>query len=72
MAINKQPIFTTSPILAADTIDPPVVNGFAWRLDDLIPVTIFEATDSYGTLIERITVTSTGDLSNTSVTAKLI
>jgi len=72
MPLNKQPIFTISPILAIDTIDPPIVNGFAWRLDNLSPTTILETTDSYGTLIERITVTSTGDLTNTAVAAKLI
>jgi hypothetical protein len=72
MAINKQPIFTAIPILAKDTIDPPIINGNTWRLDDLPPASIFTATDDYGTLIERITISSTGDLSNTTVTAKLV
>ena len=73
MAINKQPVFTTTPILTLRIYDPEVVTA-AYNPSSCLTSTskIFTSTDSYGTLIERITVSSTGDTSYTTVTAKLI
>ena len=75
MAINKQPVFTSIPILRSLTFDAPI-NETSYDLGAINsssgPQTIFEATDTSGTLIERITVSATGDKINTNVSAKLI
>jgi len=73
MAINKQPVFTTAPILTTQMYDPDIVTQAASPGSYLTSTSrVFNSSDSNGTLIERITVSSTGDLTNTTVTAKLI
>lgn len=71
MAINKQPVFTTAPILVPTILNPTIVTDAAspglGNSDE-----IFYSFDTFGSLIERITVSSTGDTTNTDVTAKLI
>ena len=73
MAINKQPVFTTAPVLTTQIYDPDIVTD-TYYPDNYLTNTsrVFTSSDSNGTLIERITISSTGDLSNTTVTAKLI
>ena len=74
MAINKQPVFTTAPILVTTIYNPDVVDILS------VPATyltnnsrIFTSTDANGTLIERITVSCLGDpINNTLVSAKLV
>ena len=68
--INKQPVFTDQIILS-------VFSGNVGRCTDnytpQTPTSIFTTTDSVGSLIERITVTATGDTSNyPTVLAKLV
>jgi hypothetical protein len=74
MAINKQPVFTTAPILVTTIYNPEVVDV---TYDPSSYLTnnsrIFDSTDANGTLIERITVSCLGDpINNTSVSAKLV
>jgi hypothetical protein len=76
MALNKQPIFTSTPILKSQTID---VRRFHYGIYDPTnggpagaPTNIFTADDDYGTLIERITVSTCGDLSNTVISEKFV
>ena len=65
MAINKQPVFTTAPILKTKIYDPDIITGanapgsYFLTNNSLI----FTSTDDNGTLVERITVSSTGDTS---------
>jgi len=75
--LNKQPIFTSTPILKSQTID---VRRFHYGIYDptnggpggYTPTNIFTADDDYGTLIERITVSTCGDLSNTIISEKFV
>jgi len=74
--LNKQPIFTSTPILKSQTID---VRRFHYGIYDPtnagpagVPTEIFTAGDDYGTLIERITVSTCGDLSNTVISEKFV
>lgn len=71
MAINKQPVFTDIPILVSQTFDP-IVNNSSHDMSGLGITALYTSTDQFGTLIERITVSATGDTSNIMVTAKLI
>lgn len=69
-SINKQPIFTDQIILST-------FNGRVDRCSDNVspqtPTTVYTAVDGYGSLIERITITATGDTVNyTHVLAKLV
>jgi hypothetical protein len=68
--INKQPVFTNQIILDyyrgsdAELID---------NNNNPIPFTIFTATDTIGSLIERVTVTATGDtITFSNVASKLV
>lgn len=74
MAINKQPVFTTSPILVTTIYNPDVVDILYSPATYLTNTSrIFDSTDTNGTLIERITVSCLGDPSNNdSVAAKLV
>ena len=73
--INKQPIFTAKPIMTVKTFDPPIILdnsktvGGDWSIS---PTKVYQTTSTYGDLIERITISATGDTTNTTVTAKLI
>jgi len=76
MALNKQPVFTSTPLLVSRTLDVP---RFHYGIYDPTnggpdgpPISLFEATDTYGTLIERITVSTCGDLSNTIISEKFV
>jgi hypothetical protein len=73
MGANLQPIFARTPILITTVINPVIVSSNynpnpTFDADSLV----FTATDSYGTLINKITISATGDTTNTTVTAKLI
>lgn len=73
MAINKQPVFTTAPILKTTILNPTVVTNVYDPASYLTNSDIiFQSTDASGSLVERITISSTGDLTNTTVTAKLV
>jgi hypothetical protein len=70
--MNRQPVFTDIPILVSKTFDPPI-NSDSTTINSLPPTSIFVSTDVNGSLIERITVSATGDAnSNNNVNAKLI
>ena len=70
-APSRQPVFTDIPILVSTTLDP-IINSSSTDIGSLGVTALFTATDTNGTLIERITVSATGDTSHTTVTAKLI
>jgi hypothetical protein len=73
--INKQPIFTAKPIMTVKTFDPPIIldNNKTVAGDwSTSPTKVYQTTSTYGDLIERITISATGDTTNTTVTAKLI
>ena len=57
--LNKQPIFTSKPILLSQTFD---VQRYTYSIENpagyATPTVVFTATDDYGTLIERITVST--------------
>jgi len=69
--INKQPVFTNSPILVSRIVDPPINTGTV-GITALPPTTLFTSNDTFGSLIERVTVSATGDTTVTTVNAKLI
>lgn len=71
-ALNRQPVFTDIPILVSQTFDPPLVGSSGYAMGSIPPASIFTSGDDFGSLIERITVSATGDLSNGIVSAKLI
>ena len=56
MAINKQPVFTASPILRVTRIPANELNTFDPSSATTNSVDIVTASDSFGTLIERITI----------------
>ena len=61
MAANLQPIFARNPILITTVIDPVIVSSNynpnpTFDTDSLV----FTATDSYGTLINKITISNWG------------
>ena len=70
--LNKQPIFTATPLLVSKTIDPVRFLDKIYSPNDQPPADFFVATDDYGTLIERITVSSVGDLTNPTVSEKFV
>lgn len=74
MAVNKQPLFTGTIRLESLTFDPPILTSHydmqnTWSN---APTAVFTATSDYGDIVDRITISSTGDLSNTTINAKLI
>ena len=73
MAIyNKQPVFTSTIILTTQTFDPPnAIDNWKARAMTNPPFVIHYGVNM-GELIERITVTSCGDLSYPNVSAKLV
>jgi hypothetical protein len=72
MAINKQPIFTATPILVSITVDPVFAVNYNNAPALLPPTDIFVAEDSNGTLIERITVSAVGSTYSPNVTQKYV
>jgi len=69
---NKQPIFTSTIILTTQTFDPPIaVDNYNAGAMSITPQLIHYGV-YMGELIERITITSCGDLNNNIVNAKLI
>jgi len=74
MAVNKQPIFTATPILVTRTFRP---GDFAsLNVNDIVsnlPLTIFEAAATEGTLLERLTIRALADVANLpTVSQKLV
>ena len=65
MAVNKQPIFTATPILVTRKFE---AGGFGTlNVSDIVnnlPLTIFEADATEGTLVERITIRALADAAN--------
>jgi hypothetical protein len=69
-SLNKQPIFTAVPILATKQFDPPVLTVL--RYPGMKEGTVvYTDTTTYGSLITKITVVSTG-LVGERVTTKVI
>jgi hypothetical protein len=73
MSVNRQPVFTQSPILVTKIINPVIANA------NYTPSSFFNggsliytATSVEGTLINKITISATGDTTNTTVSAKLV
>lgn len=70
---NRQPIFTQIPIMVTKIINPVVADA------NYTPSSFFDANSliytavaAEGTLINKITISATGDTTNTGVTAKLV
>lgn len=58
-SINKQPIFTATPILATKQFEPPVLTSL--RNPGMKEGTeVYSDTTTYGSLITKVTVVSTG------------
>lgn len=76
MALNKQPVFTSTPILVSQTVDVARFHYGIYNPNSAgpegAPTILFEAADDYGTLIERITVSTCGDLTNTIISEKFV
>jgi hypothetical protein len=74
--LNKQPVFTSTPILVSQTVDVQRFHYGIYNPNSAgpggAPTILFEAADDYGTLIERITVSTCGDLSNTIISEKFV
>lgn len=73
MSANRQPIFTQIPIMVTKIINPAIANA------NYSPSSFFNAgsliytSDSIeGALINKITISATGDISNPTVSAKLV
>jgi hypothetical protein len=64
MAVNKQPIFTGTPILTCGTAVYADFNSFNPSNASNNSVTIFTAASAEGTLIERITITPMATYNN--------
>jgi len=71
MAYNRQPIFTNTPILQVKTFDPVIVTD-NYQPGTTGPTIVYTAGSVEGDLIDRITISATGDLTNTNVSAKLV
>lgn len=71
MAVNKQPVFTGTPILKCNIFDPNIntdsTNPAGWS-----PIVVYTCNSTEGDLIERITISATGDTTNTTVNDKLV
>lgn len=74
MAVNKQPIFTASPILVTRLFEASGFNSLnVSNLAASTPLTIFEAAATEGTLVERITIRALADVANwPTVSEKLV
>ncbi len=70
MALNKQPIFTATPLLITSQFDPPVPTTLRNPGMDKGTVVYTDGT-IYGSLITKVTVVSTG-LIGDKVTTKII
>ena len=68
--LNRQPIFTSTPILATSQFDPAIPTSFKDPGMDT-GTSIFTDTSTYGSLITKVTVTATGKLGD-NVTNKII
>ena len=68
--INKQPIFTATPLLITSQFDPPVLSTFTDPGMDGY-TGIYRDDSTYGSLITKVTVCSTGKIGST-VTTKVI
>jgi hypothetical protein len=69
-SLNKQPIFTATPLLITSQFDPQVPTTLRNPgMDNSTPIYIDETT--YGSLITKVTVVSTG-LVGSNVTTKVI
>jgi len=72
---NRQPVFTQAPILEVISFNPPIIID-NWRTSDggfsTAPQLVYTGQSSEGDLIDRITISATGDTSNTTVNAKLV
>lgn len=73
MSVNRQPVFTQSPILVTKIINPAIANA------NYTPTSffdanslIFTAASAAGTAINKITISAVGDTTNTTVSAKLV
>ena len=70
--LNKQPIFTSTPVLVSKIIDASRFVDAIYHPSSVPPYQIFTSNDQYGTLIERITVSTCGDLNNTLISEKFV
>ena len=68
---NRQPIFTQAPILQASTFDPIIISD-NYQPGNTTPTLVYTGQSQEGDLIDRIIISATGDISNTTVTAKLV
>ena len=73
MSINRQPVFTQSPILATRIFNP-VVSTANYSPSSFFggASLVYTATATEGEAINKITICSTGDTTNTVVSAKLV
>ena len=74
MAVNKQPIFTATPVLVTRRFE---TSSFAaLNVNDIagnLPLTILQSTATEGTLLERLTIRALADVANLStVSQKLV
>lgn len=72
--INKQPLFAGTIRMVTYTFDPPIMVSHydmnnSWST---APTTVYTAVGDYGDIIDRLTISATGDTTNTTVTAKLV
>lgn len=68
--LNKQPIFTATPILTTNQFDPPVLTSL--RDPGMKEGTeVYADSTSYGSLITKVTVVSTG-IVGSRITTKVI
>ena len=67
---NRQPIFTSTVILEVQTFDPALATN-NYDIGNFTP-TLVHYGNLNGELIERITVSACGDLTNPYVSAKLV
>jgi hypothetical protein len=70
MALNKQPIFTATPLLITDQFDPKIPTTLKNPGMDSY-TTIYTDGSTYGSLITKVTVVATG-LIGDRVTTKII
>lgn len=70
MALNKQPIFTATPLLITNQFDPQIPTKFT-NPGINNATTIYTDASDYGSLITKVTVVSTGEVGD-RVTTKVI
>jgi len=73
MSVNRQPVFTQSPILSVRVFNPVI------SIANYVPTSfiggstlIYTAAATEGEAINKITICATGDTTNTLVSAKLV